>query len=233
MSLKISKINFSIPAGQTQEFAVVADFYRLETFPTGLEVALNGGPFIAQAEKFSQQGAPGADQVRLIQIRNTSGSTLAGAFQHGTGSMDLTGTTSITGTVPLATGAATAANQTSEIGVLTSLVSIASTAALQATGNTALATANGHLSNLASQGTRTARVVSVTPSSSLTITAARYVSVTNTGTTDLTIQIAGQSDFTLPSGALLEWPMMPRHDTGYTMTIVAPASSAGVIQYIL
>jgi hypothetical protein len=240
MSLKIAKINFSIPAGQTQEFEVLADFYRLETFPTGLLVGLNGGPAIAQVEKFSQQGVPGQGEVRLLRIENPTAGTLAGAFLHGTGQMDLTGSTSISGTVPLPTGAASATNQTIEIGVLTSLIAIAATADLQATGNTntgatntALATANAHLANLATSTTRTPRVVAVTPSSTFTITDARYVSITNTGTTDLTIQISGQADFTLPSGAQLDWPLMQRRDTGYTLSIVCPASSAGVIQYIL
>lgn len=240
MSLKIAKINFSIPAGQTQEFEVVADFYRLETFPTGLLVGLNGGPAIAQVEKFSQQGQPGQGEVRLLRIENPTGGTLTGAFLHGTGQMDLTGSTSISGTVPLPTGASTAANQTSQIGVLTSLIAIAATADLQATGNTntaatntALATANSHLSNLATQTTRTPRVVALSPSSSFTVTDARYVCVTNTGTTNLTIQISGQADFTLPSGMQLDWPLMQRRDTGYTLTVDCPPGSAGVIQYIL
>lgn len=233
MSLKIAKINFSIPAGQTQEFEVVADFYRLETFPAGLRIGLNGGPAITQNEGFSQQGVPGAGEVRLLRIENTTGGTVAGSFIHGTGQMNLPGVTTLSGSLPLPAGASTAANQASLIGVLTSLIAIASTADLQATGNAELATANGHLANLASATPRTARVVAVTPNSTFTITDARYVSITNTGTTNLTIQIAGQSDFTLPSGAQLDWPLMQRRDGGYTMSIVCPASSAGVIQYIL
>lgn len=113
MSLSLNQIAFSIPAGQTQEFGLVADFYRLATFPSGLLVSLNGGPANALTEGFSQQGTPGSGEVRLLRIENPTAGTLAGVFTHGTGEMALPGVTTLSGTIPLPTGASSAALQTS------------------------------------------------------------------------------------------------------------------------
>lgn len=240
MSLKIAKINFSIPAGQTQEFELVADFYRLETFPSGLLMGLNGGPALVLTEGFSQQGVVGTGEVRRLRIENPTAGTLAGAFIHGTGEMALPGVTILSGTVPLPSGASTAALQTSLLGALTSLIALASTAELQDDGNTliaatntALATANAHLNSLSSQTTRTPRVVALSASSTLNITSARSVEVYNSGTTSLTIQISGQADYTLISGGYLSWPLLHPRDFGYNIVIVCPSGGAGTCLYVL
>lgn len=178
MSLSLNQIAFSIPAGQTQEFGLVADFYRLATFPSGLLISLNGGPANALTEGFSQQGTPGSGEVRLLRIENPTGGTLAGVFTHGTGEMALPGVTTLSGTIPLPSGA--------------------SSAALQTTGNASLTA-------LAAANTDTAKIVNLGATSGFTYTGCKSFSLINTGTGNVVVTVAGISG-NIPEGYGVDFP---------------------------
>ncbi len=239
----LAKIPFSVPAGQGQEFALVADFFRLDVFPSGLTLGVNGQRPAAFPEGFVYKGRAGQTEVRLLRIENPTGGTLAGEFTHGTGDINLPGVTVISGTIPLPTGAATAANQatgnTTLGSILTALADIA-TATLQTAANTLLTTISTTLSTIAAKlptlnTVVTPRVLDVNPGGDVDITGARQIAVLNTHTSlSLTIVISGQPNFTLGPGQSVDWPLLHPWNAAYPMIrITAPASATGAIQYVL
>lgn len=208
MSLKIAKINFSIPAGQTQEFGLVADFYRLDIFPTGLLVGLNGGPAIVLSEGYSQQGVPGLGEVNLLRIENPTGGTLTGAFSHGTGQMNLPGVTTLSGTIPLPSGA--------------------STAALQTTGNSALAGIQTSAASLVAVVTETPDFVTVAASTNQNFANCRSIAIGNTGATSITVTI-GANVRTLGVGQSVGWDVAGPFNKLATVNVAVPAGGEAIV----
>lgn len=186
----------------------MADVLRLDTFPTGLLLGVNG----ALPKAFSQ-GFVYKSETRLVRVENSTGGTLTGLITYGTGDIDLPGVTELTGTIALPTGASTAAKQD--------------------TGNTSLAAAAASLATLAATPTRTPRIVPFVAGTTMTITGARYLQIVNTGTVNVTVQISGQADFTLTSGMGVDWPLLHPLETGYTVAVVCPSGASGVLNYVL
>lgn len=214
----------------------LSDYVRFDTLPTGIKVALNGGADGTQTVGRILQGIPGQQQVESIRFTNTTGAELTVVITTGTGTMTVSGVTELTGPIALPSGASTASKQDDIVNIINSLIGIAATSVLQAAGNASLLDAASYLATLAAPQTRTPRVKTLAGGgggTAFTVTDGRYVSLTNTGTVDITIQISGMTpDYTLPSGYQLDWPLLQPRDTGYTMTIVMPASSTATIQYL-
>lgn len=247
MSSSLLKIPFSIPAGQSLPLDVIADFFRLDTFPTGLLLGVNGA-----LPKSFPEGLVYNGVVRRLQIENTSGGTLTGELSHGIGNISLPGVTVISGSVPLPTGASTAALQTAGNASLASvdgklpalsggkvpvtdptalpLPSGAATGAKQDTGNAYLAT-------LANPTARSTRFVNFTGGGgSLVIAAgARSLDILNTHTSiALTVQVTGQAAATLAAGQGVGFPLLHPRDTGHEEVTISGASGATAnVTYIL
>jgi len=179
----------------------VADFYRLATFPSGLLLSLNGGPANALTEGFSQQGTPGSGEVRLLRIENPTAGTLAGVFTHGTGEMALPGVTTLSGTIPLPSGA--------------------SSAALQTTGNATLAA-------LAASNTDTAKIVNQGASASATYTGCKSFSLLNTGTGDVVVTVAAIAG-NLPAGYGVDFPLSKPFNLLAPITVATGVGGSALI----
>lgn len=152
---------FTLAAGTEKSISITADYVLLHEAPSPLEFALNGEEFTAAVQGSKHQSAPGQQGVRRLRFRNASGSAISVTVLFGLGLFDVIGpnSVSLTGTVPLPTGAATAALQTtgntSLASIVTALASQA-TAALQTAGNAILAnilTALGFQATAAKQDT--------------------------------------------------------------------------------
>ena len=92
MSLKLAKISFSIPPGQGQDFALSADFFRLELPTLGVKVGVNGGLPIKVLDGFTQRGRMGLEEFKVLQLKNEDTSlTATGTILFGTGEISSPG----------------------------------------------------------------------------------------------------------------------------------------------
>lgn len=249
MSYPISRHEQEISVAANSRYTLPlgnADYIRFHTVPAGVMVRLNGGSAGAFIQGETHQGEPGTGELREVSFENTTGGALSVRVIFGLGRIEVTGVATITGAVPLPSDAAQASKQDSIIGVLTSLVSIVSTATLQSAGNTilsaiqtALATANSYLSTLANStaslsGGRTPRVASLTAGATFSVIYARELSVLNTHSSlNLTVRISGQTDFVLTPGRGVSWPLLDRRDSYAPIDIDCPASGSGTVSYVL
>ncbi len=235
------KIPFSIPAGQGQEFILVADVLRLDTLPSGLLVGFNGALPRAFTEGYTQ-----TSKITRLRIENSTGGTLAGEFTYGTGNISLPGVAAVIGTIALPSGASTAALQTtgntSLASILTAVTGVA-TAALQTAGNTLLSTISttltsisGYLQTLANPTARTSRFVNFTGGGGNLVIAAgaRSLDILNThASIAITVQVTGQAAASLAAGKGVSFPLLHPRDTGHEeVTISGAAGATANVSYI-
>lgn len=152
-----------------------ADYIRFHTVPSGVMVRINGGTSGAFIQDETHQAEPGSGELREVSFENTTGGALAVRAIFGLGKIDVSGSATISGVLPLPSGA--------------------STDALQTTGNATLAA-------LAATTVETPDLVTLGASADQTFTGCKRVSVlnTNTGSEDVTINFAGGASRTLPAG---------------------------------
>ncbi len=123
--LRQQKESFTLAAGAFRDFNGQFDFLHFETLPPGVTVELNGTPPLAQKQGAVRQGVPGQNQIERFRFVNTIVTSAAIVIFFGTGTFTISGEAVISGALPLPTGA--------------------STAALQTTGNSSLASVDGKL----------------------------------------------------------------------------------------
>lgn len=254
-----------------------ADYIRFHTVPTGVKVKINGGSDgdFLQGEK--HQAQPGSGELREVSFENTTGGALTVRVIFGLGEMDVSGVATLTGAVPLPTGAATEAKQDTQITrlnllgtevTLAALLAAVATAAKQDTQITrlnllgteakqdtqitrlnllgteatlaallaAVATAakqdaqTALLTTLASAGTETPDVVSITGSQAFAN--CREISVENTGAANITITPAGGSARTVVPGKIRTWRTRGPFNKLVTVTVDATGSSADVLTLV-
>lgn len=252
--LTINPENVVIPAGGQRSVRPFSDYVRFDTLPSGVLVSLNGGADVTLESGRILQGLPGAQQVESVRFTNPTGSELTVQITTGSGQMTVAGVAVISGAVPLPTGAATAALQTTGNTSLASILaafSALATSAAQTTANNFLSaintllgsqataalqtTGNGYLQTLANPQVRTPRVLAFNAGGDVDVTGARQIDIINThASISVTIVIAGQPDYTLGPGKGVGWPMLNPMDTSYgNIRVTAPASATGTIEYVL
>jgi hypothetical protein len=243
--MSVPNLPFTIPAGEGQEFILTASVFRLDTFPSGLLLGINGGREIARSEGFLFRG-----EVTRLRVENPTGGALTGSLSYGMGDIDLPGVTSLVGTIALPSGASTAALQTTGNASLASMdgklpslsggkVPVTDPTALPLPSGAATAanqsTANGYLATLATPTARAVRVIAFNAGGDVVVSGARSLDILNTHTSlSVTISGSGFSTFTLGPGQGISWPLLNPRETSYqNVTITTPASGTGTISYVV
>lgn len=240
---KIDRFPFTLAAGADIRPKWSCDFLRFDTLPAGLQVGWNGSDPTPQVQGSQISGVAGENSIRDIVIVNKSGGALTGLLLYGLGEYRVEGVVTLTGSVPLATGAATEAKQdtgnTSLASILAGLAALA-THALQTTANAILTTSNAAVVSIdgktpAANVAVTPRVLDFNPSGDVDVTGARQIDILNThATISVTITIAGQPNFTLGPGKGVGWPMLNPQNAGYPqIRVTSPAAATGSISYVL
>ena len=190
-----------VPAGQSKVISPASDYVHFQTVPAGLLIGVNGGIAYAFQQGTILQGTPGERGVQTLLLNNTTGAELTALIVHGTGEMSVAGEVTLTGSIPLATGA--------------------STSALQTTGNASLAT-------LAAANTDTGKIVNLGASSGASYAGCKSFSIINTGTGDVVLTIAGIAG-NLPAGYGVDIPLSKALNTLATITVATGVGGAALI----
>ena len=204
-----------------------ADYIRFHTVPTGVKVKINGGSDgdFLQGEK--HQAQPGSGELREVSFENTTGGALTVRVIFGLGEMDVSGVATLTGAVPLPTGAATEAKQDTQITRLNLLGTEVTLAALLA----AVATAakqdaqTALLTTLAANVNVTGDVVTITGSQPFAN--CRAIRVSNTGAANISVN-NGAGSRTIVPGDSVDWPCVGPFAKYGTITVDATGSEAVV-----
>lgn len=170
----------TLSAGERRDLEIgVADALFFRVFPDGLQAAINENAPVALPEGCLLKAPAGAGHYRNLSVINPTAGALTLRLFYGMGDIAVAGVVTLAGSIPLATGA--------------------STAALQTTGNTSLA-------SLAATTVETPLGVNLGSAADVTYAARKSVAVQNTGATgNVTITI-GATSFTLaPGSAPVGW----------------------------
>lgn len=208
----LAKIAFSLAAGEGQEYAVGADFIRLDVFPLGLLLGVNSGNPKTYIEGLLYKTSPGESHIRLLRIVNQTTGTLTGEFTHGTGDVDFPGVAALIGSVPLPSGA--------------------STAALQTTGNTSAATVAAQTTALAASTVEVPELIVMGASTSTVFAGCRSISIlnTNTAAVNVTVTTPGGAR-TLAPGQSVSWSVTKPLATLSNITVATAASGSANVAY--
>jgi hypothetical protein len=114
-----------------------ADYIRFHTVPSGVMVKINGGSSGAFIQGETHQAEPGSGELREVSFENTTAGALAVRVIFGLGKIDVSGVATISGVLPLPTGAATEAKQDTQTTRLNLLATENTLAALLAAAATA------------------------------------------------------------------------------------------------
>ena len=102
----------TVPAGQRLAVEIgISDFLFFQTFPAGLTASLNDAAPVALPEGLLHKGPAGNGNFRALALVNATGSPLAARILYGQGEINVAGSVTLVGSIPLPAGAATAAKQ--------------------------------------------------------------------------------------------------------------------------
>lgn len=236
----------SLAAGAVEAVEIgLADWLLFTLLPAGIQVQINEQPYTTLAQGLLHFGPPGEGNFRSLRFRNTTGGPLDAHVLYGLGAVAFSGgQVSITGTLPLPSGAATAAKQDTQ----TTRLNLLATEAKQDTQITrlnllgtevtlaallaAVATAakqdaqTALLTTLAANVAVTADVVTITGSQAFAN--CRALSVTNTGAANITVN-NGAGARTIIPGDSVDWPCVGPFAKYGSITVDATGSSAVVV----
>lgn len=154
------------------------DFIYFHTVPDGVAVKLNGESESTFLQGETHQGEPGGAAIQSVTFINQTAGALTVRIVFGLGRMTVAGVATLSGAIPLPSGA--------------------STAALQTTGNATLAA-------LTAANTDTAKIVNLGATSGFTYTGCKSFSLINTGTGNVVVTVAGISG-NIPEGYGVDFP---------------------------
>ncbi|MEQ2008319.1 MAG: hypothetical protein ABMA26_16150 [Limisphaerales bacterium] len=221
--------NVTVAAGGQVPVDVSADYVRFDTLPTGLLVSVNDGTPAALAQGIILQGEPGEFGLNKLRFVNTTGGALDAVITTGTGRMTVAGVATLSGSVPLPSGASTAALQTtgntSLASILSGLAALA-TNALQTAANALLTTIAG----LAATTVEVPELRTMGASEQLVFTGCRSIAIlnTNTGAVNVTVTTPGGAR-TLAPGQSVGWAVTKHLATLSAVTVDTAASGSAQI----
>ncbi len=191
------------------------DFIYFHTVPDGVAVKLNGESESSFLQGETHQGEPGSAAIQSVTFINQTAGALAVRIVFGLGRMTVAGVATLSGAIPLPSGASTAALQTS-------VGAAQATAAKQDIANT-------HLSTLATVGTRTGRLINVPVNTLWQLINCKRVAIINNGAVgNVTVTIAGNSG-TLGPGYGIELSVDGPLETLAQIDVSTSASSTCLI----
>lgn len=184
-----------------------SEWLFFQTVPAGVKVEINGGALIPIPQGFLHRGSGGGKFDRL-EVVNTTGSDQTVSILYGIGDVNVLGSVTLIGTIPLPAGASTAANQ---------------------------ATGNAHLATLATPVARSPKLRAIAGGASETIAACRWVEWFNKSTTEnMTVTISGEAAYTVGPREGGGLPMLHPRESSYPQIVVAcAAAGSGVVSFIV
>ena len=190
----------TVPAGQRLAVEIgISDFLFFQTFPAGLTASLNDAAPVALPEGLLHKGPAGNGNFRALALVNATGSPLAARILYGQGEINVAGSVTLVGSIPLPAGAATAAKQDAQTALLTAL-----NAAVAVVGDVQTITGSAAFANC------------------------RALSVSNTGAAAITVH-NGTSTRTVQPGDTVDWPCVGPFAKYATFTVDASGSEAVVV----
>jgi hypothetical protein len=204
----------SIPALSPSTFPLGGvDFIYFHTVPDGVAVKLNGESESSFLQGETHQGEPGSAAIQSVTFINQTAGALAVRIVFGLGKMTVAGVATLSGAIPLPSGASTAAlqtTQTTRLNLLATEATLAAsaTAAKQDTQTTRLnlLATEATLAALTAANTDTAKIVNLGASSGFTYTGCKSFSLLNTGAGNVVITVAGIAG-NLPAGYGVDFPL--------------------------
>ena len=191
-----------IPALQTVTFPMGgADYIYFHTVPPGVSVKLNGESESSFLQGETHQGEPGGAAIQSITFVNNTGAPLSIRIVFGLGKMTVAGVATLSGAIPLPSGAATDARQD--------------------TGNTALVA-------LVAANTDTPRLVTLGASLGPTYTGCKSFALLNTGTSDVAVTVNSITGI-LPPGYGVDWKISKPLNQLAPITVATGVGGAALI----
>lgn len=213
----------SIPPLQPATFPLGGvDFIYFHTVPDGVAVKLNGESESSFLQGETHQGEPGGAAIQSVTFINQTAGALTVRIVFGLGRMTVAGVATLSGAIPLPSGASTAALQTNGNAVLAQAVALLFSLDAYGSKSANQSTANNYLQSLAqitAASTETAKLVNLGATSGFTYTGCKSFSLINTGTGDVVITVAGIAG-NLPAGYGVDFPLSK------PFTILAPITIA-------
>ena len=191
-----------IPALQTVTFPMGgADYIYFHTVPQGVSVKLNGESESSFLQGETHQGEPGGAAIQSITFVNNTAAPLSIRIVFGLGRMTVAGVATLSGAIPLPSGAATDARQD---------------------------TGNASLASLTAANTDTPRLVTLGASSGATYTGCKSFALLNTGTGDVVVTANGIAG-NLPPGYGVDFPLSKPLNLLAPITVATGGGGAALI----
>lgn len=192
----------SIPPLQPTTFPLGGvDFIYFHTVPDGVAVKLNGESESSFLQGETHQGEPGGAAIQSVTFINQTAGALAVRIVFGLGKMTVAGVATLSGAIPLPSGA--------------------STAALQTAGNASLTA-------LTAANTDTGKLVNMGENTSATHSNCKSFAIINTGTGNVVITVAGIPGH-LPSGYKWSPPISKPFNLLSPITVATGVGGAALI----
>lgn len=209
------------------------DFIYFHTVPDGVAVKLNGESESTFLQGETHQGDPGGAAIQSVTFINQTAGALAVRIVFGLGKMTVAGVATLSGAIPLPSGASTAALQTTGNTKLNDAVLLLSTLDAYGAKSDRQDTGNGYLQTLAAALTETARGTVVT-NATTAFNSKKSVAVTNrpSSTGNITVTFSDGSTLELLPGEGASWSVTNRQNTLSNISVTSPdATTSAVVNY--